>query len=109
MDGAEGCGAGAVPVEVRVRAEGVRSREVQGQGGAGGMRAHGAGACSPTEEPPEGATGVTPLGLEEKCPPPCSGPTDRAPGRAGQWLPPRGAFKVRNGLEQKRRRQKTDR
>ena len=40
-----------------------------------------------------GATGVTPLELVGKWPPPCLGPTDRAPGRAGQWLPPRGAFK----------------
>ena len=42
-----------------------------------------------------GATGVTPLELVGKWPPPCLGPTDRAPGRAGQWLPPRGAFKWR--------------
>eukprot|EP00966_Prymnesium_polylepis_P281582 6506208-Prymnesium_polylepis.1 len=47
-----------------------------------------------TGEQPEGVNGVTPLGPEEKCPPPCSGPTDRAPAQA-EWLPPRGAFKWR--------------
>eukprot|EP00966_Prymnesium_polylepis_P270076 6239126-Prymnesium_polylepis.1 len=52
------------------------------------MRAHGAGAYSCTEVgQPEGANEMAPLGPEEKSPPPLSGPTDRAPGRA-EWLLP---------------------
>eukprot|EP00966_Prymnesium_polylepis_P236318 5465242-Prymnesium_polylepis.1 len=63
---------------------------------------------------PEGGNGVATLGPEENRPPPRSGPTDRAPGQA-EWLPPavRSKCMVRlassSALEQKRRRQKTDR